>query len=220
LLFIGLWSFADDSGRGRGALAALSGALFPYDGDMLKKLPSLLDELAKEKMVRLYKAEDGNTYYEVLNWLKHQKIEKPSKSKFPPFPEHSPNTPRNVGEISPLDQGTGTNGTGTNGGGCAPEGAARTSSRFVEPSLDEVKLAMAKAGLPESEAQAFVNYHAARGWMLGKSKMKSWPHAVGTWAQNYRTGFNGNHHRTVAEERNSFIGQPGCEGDEADVPFV
>ena len=60
------------------------------------------------------------------------------------------------------------------------------SQKFVEPTLDEVKLLMAKAGLPESEAQKFINHHAARGWMLGKVKMKSVSHAVGTWATNYQ----------------------------------
>ena len=75
-------------------------------------------------MVRRYIAEDGNTYYDIPKWLKHQKIEKPSASKFPPFTEGSPNIHRILPEGSPLEQGTGNReqgpmeqGTGTNGTG-------------------------------------------------------------------------------------------------------
>ena len=108
LLFIGLWSFADDSGRSRGAFAAISGALFPYDNDATKCLPKWFTELEKEGMVRRYTGTDGNTYIEIPNWLKHQKIEKPSKSRFPAPSEASPNTTRTLPEGSPLEQGAGS----------------------------------------------------------------------------------------------------------------
>ena len=112
LLFIGLWSFADDSGRGRGALPAISGALYPYDADALKLLPKWFAELEAEGMVRRYKCEDGNTYYDIPKWLNHQRIEKPSKSKFPEFTEYSRNTPGMVGDGSRLDQGSGSRDQG------------------------------------------------------------------------------------------------------------
>ena len=107
LLFVGFWSLADDSGRGRGALPTISGSLFPYDSDAQKLLPKWIAELQAEGMVRLYKAEDGNTYFDIPNWLKHQKIEKPSAPKFPPFTEQLGNRRGIVGEGSPLDQGSG-----------------------------------------------------------------------------------------------------------------
>ena len=113
LLFIGLWSFADDSGRGRGALPAISGALFPYDGDAHEKVSVWFAELEREGMVVRYKSEDGNTYYEIPKWLSHQKIEKPSKSKFPAFTEMSVKCRGVVGEMSPLEQGTGNRDQGS-----------------------------------------------------------------------------------------------------------
>lgn len=113
LLFIGLWSFADDSGRGRGAFPAISGALFPYDDDALEHVQSWFGELVKEGMVRRYQAADGNWYYDIPKWLKHQKIEKPSKPLHPPFTEDSPNTPRILPDISALEQGTGNREQGT-----------------------------------------------------------------------------------------------------------
>jgi len=107
LLFIALLSFADDSGRGRGVFPALSGQLFPYDTDAREKLPTWFSELEREGMVRRYKGADGNTYYDIPNWLKHQKIEKPSPSKLPAFTESSPIIPRILHERSGEDQGSG-----------------------------------------------------------------------------------------------------------------
>ena len=101
LLFIALWSFADDSGKGRGAFPTMSGALFPFDPDALEKIPAWFAELQREGMVRRYVAKDGNTYYDIPKWLQHQKIEKPSRSRLPDFTEHSPSTPRTLPEISP-----------------------------------------------------------------------------------------------------------------------
>ena len=57
--------------------------------------------------------------------------------------------------------------------------------RFVPPSLDECKAQCIHIGIPESEAGKFILYHEARGWMLSKSKMKSWKAAMGTWKGNY-----------------------------------
>ncbi len=59
---------------------------------------------------------------------------------------------------------------------------------FKKPNLEEVKLAIQKAGLPESEAERFLNHYEANGWRVGRNPMRSWPHAVGTWAANYRAG--------------------------------
>lgn len=113
LLFIGLWSFAEDSGRGRGALPAISGALFPYDVDALSSIGAWMDELEREGMVIRYKADDGNSYYEIPKWLKHQRIEKPSKTRLPGFTNHSRNTPGIVGDISALEQGAGSREQGS-----------------------------------------------------------------------------------------------------------
>ncbi len=70
---------------------------------------------------------------------------------------------------------------------CAPEAPIDTKSkRFEKPSLEEVTLAMAKVGLPEAEAAKFINHYESNGWRVGRNPMKSWPHAVGNWAQNFR----------------------------------
>lgn len=88
LLFILLWTLADDSGRTRAASRMLASLLYPYDDDAPKLISGWLAELSGVGAVVLYSV-DGDDYLEICNWLKHQKIDKPSKSKFPPFDESS-----------------------------------------------------------------------------------------------------------------------------------
>jgi hypothetical protein len=103
LLFIGLWNLADDSGRLRGTLPKIRGSLLSYDDVSLEQVGKWLDELIAEKMVRRYQGDDGNTYLDIPNWLKHQRLDHPSESKLPAFREDSGTPPENFG----LEQGTG-----------------------------------------------------------------------------------------------------------------
>ena len=84
LTFILLWTLADDSGRTRGSSRMLASLLFPYDDDAPKKISGWLDELQREGCIFIYTV-DGCDYVEIRNWLSHQKIDKPSPSKLPPF---------------------------------------------------------------------------------------------------------------------------------------
>ncbi len=132
LLFISLWSFADDSGRGRGAFPAISGQLFPFDEDALKSLPQWFAELEREGMVRRYQIE-GTWYFDIPKWLNHQKIEKASKSRLPPFPEASPNTPRLFEKNPPLDLGSRTMDLGSRNVDLGPQPPARTHEDDLFP---------------------------------------------------------------------------------------
>ena len=88
LLFIQLWTLVDDSGRTRGNSRMIASLLYPYDSDAPMLMETWLEELEKENHIRRYQAE-GGTYLEVLNFLNHQKIDRPTPSKFPPFDESS-----------------------------------------------------------------------------------------------------------------------------------
>lgn len=88
LLFIQLWTLCDDSGRTRAASRMLASLLYPYDDDAPSLLEDWIAELEREGCVVRY-WNDGGTYLQVCNWLNHQKIDKPSKSKIPEFAESS-----------------------------------------------------------------------------------------------------------------------------------
>ena len=59
----------------------------------------------------------------------------------------------------------------------------RRVSRFAPPSVNEVA-EYAKSKGYSINATKFVNYYEANGWMVGRTKMKSWKHAVANWASN------------------------------------
>lgn len=110
LLFVLLWTIADDSGRTRAASRMLASLLFPYDDDAPKKIDGWLAELERENCIALYRV-DGNDYLQVCNWASHQKIDNASKPKFPALDkareEHT--SPR---EEPGLDQGPRTKDQG------------------------------------------------------------------------------------------------------------
>ncbi len=88
LLFVQLWTIADDCGRLRGASRMLASLLYPYDDDAPGLMPTWLGELEQKKTIRRYEV-DGAQYIEIVNWLKHQKIDRPSESRIPAFVETS-----------------------------------------------------------------------------------------------------------------------------------
>ena len=111
LLFVMLWTLCDDVGRTRASPRMLASLLFPYDDDAQSLTDGWLTELEREKCVQRYQI-DGNNYIQVLNWTKHQHIDRPSKPKFPAPPNATKPrrklaTPsRATREPSQLDQGS------------------------------------------------------------------------------------------------------------------
>lgn len=88
LLFCLLWTVCDDEGRTRGASRMLASLLFPYDDDAPRLIDGWLSELESVQCIVRYSVA-GSTYLQVCNWLIHQKIDKPSKSRLPAFVEAS-----------------------------------------------------------------------------------------------------------------------------------
>lgn len=95
LTFIQLFTLADDEGRLRGNSRMLASLLFPYDDGedgrprtTGKDVEAWMVELEREGCIVRYQI-DGAAYVQIANWLIHQKIDKPSKSKIPPFVEPS-----------------------------------------------------------------------------------------------------------------------------------
>jgi hypothetical protein len=104
LLFVLLWTLADDEGRLRGNSRMLASLLFPYDDDAPSLIDGWLGELQAQSCVVRYE-EAGGTYLEICNWLIHQKIDKPSKSKIPAIGDSS-RILANPREGSSEDQGS------------------------------------------------------------------------------------------------------------------
>ncbi len=89
LVFIGMFSHADDEGRGRAKAAYIKSVLFPYEsGVKTGDVDRALDGIARHMSALFYKV-DGNEYYQLTNWRVWQKVDKPTPSKLPPFGENA-----------------------------------------------------------------------------------------------------------------------------------
>ena len=168
LCFIMLWTLADDEGRLRGNSRMLASLLFPYDEDASKKIEAWLVELHGQQCIRRYRV-NGDHYVEIINWLKYQKIDRPTPSKLPPFDDAS-EIPRedstSIREPSP-PEGKGREGRGGD--------AARASSRAARPeplAPTEAHRALAKQLSIDCDAEwaAFNDRIAAKGkaWFTDK----------------------------------------------------
>ena len=80
---------------------------------------------------------------------------------------------------------------------------------FVPPTLDEVQAYMDEIGERRFSALKFWNYYEAKGWVLGKSKMRFWKRVMDNWANkendksNRRRGAN-----TTSSHQNTVVFHP------------
>lgn len=56
-----------------------------------------------------------------------------------------------------------------------------------EFSIEAVRLQGAKAGLSPIECEKFFNFYESKGWLVGKTRMKSLPHAIAGWKLRLQT---------------------------------
>lgn len=86
LLFIAMWNWADDSGRGTANVKELAAFAFPHDDDpeapTAAELPSLLTEIRGRFHVVFYEV-GGRRFYAIPSWDRHQRNERRAKSRFP-----------------------------------------------------------------------------------------------------------------------------------------
>lgn len=97
LTWVGLWTYADDEGRGKDNARIIKGDLWPLEDDVTHhEVESDLCELAEHGRITRYEVR-GERYLFVNKWRDHQRIAKPTASKLPPPPSQegsgSPTTP-------------------------------------------------------------------------------------------------------------------------------
>ena len=157
LLFIAMWNWADDSGRGKAEARELMGFAFPRDEDMtLGEFRRGLGEVRRVFGVVFYKVE-GRSFYSIPSWPKHQKIDKRSAARWPAPEEGQEFDPatnqlidqqeyesrRDSAETPPNPRGESGAGTGEQGnrgtGEQKEEADASSSSETAPPPRPEVE---------------------------------------------------------------------------------
>lgn len=121
ILFMAMWSWADDFGVGETNLYGLLGFAFPDEDEMtVKDLQRLLAEVRGSYSVRFYKHR-GRFFYAVPSWDSHQKTERRANAKNPgpDDPNSSPDLRFESAEEFPRKsaaaQGASVSGTGEQG---------------------------------------------------------------------------------------------------------
>lgn len=162
LLFIAMWNWADDNGRGTANPKELAGFAFPNDDSISSAdIRRMLGEIRRAFGVILYEVA-GRPYYAIPSWDLHQKIDKRSTGRHPapedgsrwePDPDSATDLHERNGQAQPptksaedppslrSDPGAGSwnRGTGEQGNK-PPRGAAETVSpdrARDEPPQDE-----------------------------------------------------------------------------------
>ena len=122
LLFIGLWSYVDDNGVGRDSVQLIQCDLFPLDplveGSL--RVQAGLEQLAERGLIIRFEGPDGRRYLQVVSWARHQRINRPSKPRYPHYDAESctltdvsPRPHDRLTEGSPPEQGAGTREAGS-----------------------------------------------------------------------------------------------------------
>ncbi|MBN2909134.1 hypothetical protein JQC72_06305 [Polycladomyces sp. WAk] len=112
LLLIGLFSNADDHGRGRAHPSYVRSKVFPYDDITLREIQQDLDCIAQRINIRFYTVNESR-YYAFMNWDKWQTVQKPQPSKIPEPPtevvqEIKQDETEGVPEPEPFENHSGT----------------------------------------------------------------------------------------------------------------
>lgn len=68
-------------------------------------------------------------------------------------------------------------------------GKKRVAKRFEKPSIAEIEAYCKERG-NGIDAESFYYFYESKGWVIGKSPMKSWKSAIITWEKNKRKNVN------------------------------
>ena len=63
------------------------------------------------------------------------------------------------------------------------DSSKRESTKFVPPTVDEVKAYCIERG-NTIDPESFIDFYESKGWMVGRNKMKDWKAAVRTWEKH------------------------------------
>jgi hypothetical protein len=130
LTFLGLISaMADDHGRLPGVARLVRGAVYPFDEDIsTAEVERHLQKIADGKLITRY-AVNGGQYIHIRNWLRHQKVDRPSASLIPEPPTTIDDDSTSARRAFPTER-SGADGMGTDG---IESGAERMGARARDP---------------------------------------------------------------------------------------
>jgi hypothetical protein len=170
LLFVMLWTICDDDGRTRANSRMLASLLFPYDDDAKSGIEGWLAELERENCIIQYKS-DGNTYLQIQKWQSHQRIDKPTPSKFP-APQECSRKVANTREASTLE------GNGKEGNGPGKELARSADADEVTPAIQAYNVVAEELHWPQCQAITAKRRAALKARLAECGGIEGWASAM------------------------------------------
>lgn len=178
VLFYRLIVSCDDYGRFDGRVKIIKNRLFPLKENITAKaITDGINKLASIGLVCVYTV-NGKPILCLPTWNDHQNV-RAKKSKYP-SPEEANTTHEFICNQMNSDVPVIQSNPNPNPN---PNTEGRARSRFTPPSLEEVREYCQERG-NNVDAQRFIDYYTANGWLVGKNKMKDWKACVRTWEKN------------------------------------
>lgn len=157
LTFIGLWNFCDDRGVHPAKPKTLRAELYAMDDVTSQDVAAWVAELIRVGLVREFTADDGEIFWCVTGWDRHQKIDRPSFKHPTPPPVVSTTDRRQISEDS------------TNARRAPPPGVDRSG---VDRSGEEGRSPKSRARSPRQSktplSAAFAISDRVRTWAASK----------------------------------------------------
>ena len=187
VLFYRLMVNVDDYGRFDARTAILKARLFPLKSSVTEKQIEQAISRMNETGILIAYTVSGKPYLQLSTWAKHQSIRN-KRSKYPSADERddeplesnckqlqaiASKCPRN-----PIQSESNPNPNPNPSNMCANK-----SHGFTPPTLEEVA-EYCKQRNNSVDPQKWYDFYSAKGWMIGKNKMKDWKAAVRTWEKS------------------------------------
>ncbi len=156
LLFMAMWSWANDDGIGETNLYGLLGFAFPDEDELtVKDLQRLLKEIRGSFSVAFY-GHRGRFYYAIRSWNSHQKTERRASGRFP-GPDDADSVPdlrfepvEEIGGFSEGTQGDSDPGTGEREPGKGNRGTTDLSDPDGPDDIDRTNIAVTEDDYPDT----------------------------------------------------------------------
>lgn len=124
ILAAGLLNHSDDEGYFRAHPGLIKAAVFPLREPSMN-IHGMLTELSNVGYIRLFEGADGKQYGQIINFTKHQRINRPSESKIRELEKFTEHSVKHHGGLTPgKEQGTGKGSTSD------PSGSSRYPEEF------------------------------------------------------------------------------------------
>jgi hypothetical protein len=156
----------------------IRGQVFPFEDDS-KKIPRSLQELSSVGWIELGEDTQGRSVGRVLNFSKHQRVDKPKDSVIKPLwviQDASKTNPRRIQDESKEER---------KGMEEERKGNERANAPILcRGTLEELRSYAIEIGQTSLDGESMFHHWESNGWKNGSNPVKNWKAGIQKWKQN------------------------------------